>query len=98
MSATAFVSSGLKGCMICVSIRRARGTCQLLGRYVVLNGEVLVAGVYFRKVGICADRLETELKMADGGLVLNSLYGHLSDASTGRSLSDKVATHIYPAS
>ena len=31
-------------------------------------------------------------------MLLNNLYGHLPDASTGRSFSDKAATHIYPVS
>lgn len=61
-------------------LRRARRTRHALGKDVVLNGEVFIARVNLRKISDGVDRLETEAKATNRGLVLSAL-GDVADAS-----------------
>ena len=61
-------------------VSRARRTRHPFREDVVLDGEVLVAGVNLRKIGDGVDGLEAEAETSDGRLVLGAL-GDVTDAS-----------------
>src|SRR5690606_26599608 len=61
-------------------VSRACRTRQPLREDVVLDGEVLVARVNFRKIGDGVDGLEAEAEAPDGRLVLGAL-GNVADAT-----------------